>query len=107
MKHILINFYRSPTRIFMNGEGFFELLSQEGCPLAMAMYALALVPLSKHLQPLCRKVWYADDGTGCDKFEKMRTWFDVLLEKGPLYGYYPKPSKCILVTKPDRMAVGS
>ena len=109
MKHILINFYRSPTRIFMNGEGFFELLSQEGttqgCPLAMARYALALVPLSKHLQPLCKQVWYADDGTGCDKFEKMRTWFDVLLEKGPLYGYYPKPSKCILVTKPDRMAV--
>ena len=41
MKHVLINFYRSPTRIFMNGEGFFELLSQEGttqgCPLAIAM----------------------------------------------------------------------
>ena len=69
------------------------------------MYALALVPLSKHLQPLCKQVWYADDGTGCDKFEKMRTWFDVLLEKGLLYGYYPKPSKCILVTKPERMAV--
>ena len=99
MKHILINFYRSSTRIFMNGEGFFDLLSQEGttqgCPLAMAMYALALVPLSKHLQPLCKQVWYADDGTGCDEFEKMRTWFDVLLEKGPLYGYYPKPSKYI------------
>ena len=44
-KHILINFYRSPTRIFMNGEGNFELWSQEetaqGCPLAMSMYAIA------------------------------------------------------------------
>jgi len=28
MKHVLINFYRSPTRIFMNGDGFFELLSR-------------------------------------------------------------------------------
>ena len=71
-EHVLINFYRSPSRICMNGDGCFELLSQEGttqgCPLAMAMYALALVPLSKQLQPLCKQVWYADDATGCDKF---------------------------------------
>ena len=30
MKHILINFYRSSSRIFMNRDDFFELLSQEG-----------------------------------------------------------------------------
>ena len=33
----------------------------------------------------------------------MREWFDLLLEKGPIYGYFPKPSKCILVAKPDRL----
>ena len=27
MKHVLTNFYRSPTRIFMNSNGFFELMS--------------------------------------------------------------------------------
>ena len=106
MKHVLINFYRSPTRIFMNGEGNFELLSQEGttqgCPLAMAMYALALVPLVKRLLSSCNQVWFADDATGCDEFTKLRSWFDLLLKVGPLYGYYPKPSKCILLTKPDR-----
>ena len=32
MKHVLINFYRSPTRIFMKGDGFFELLSQRAQP---------------------------------------------------------------------------
>jgi hypothetical protein len=104
LKHVLINFYRSPSRIFMKGEGFFELLSQEGttqgCPLAMAMYAISLVPLSKLLQPLCKQVWYADDATGCDKFEKLRKWYDAMLEHGPRYGYFPKPAKCILVTKP-------
>ena len=62
MKHILINFYRFPSRIFMNSEGFFELLSD----------AIALAPLLKHLQPLCKQVWYADDATGCDKLEALR-----------------------------------
>jgi hypothetical protein len=107
MKHALINFYRSSSRIFMNSDGYFELLSQEGttqgCPLAMAMYAIALVPLLKHLLPLCKQVWFADDATGCDKFVKLRQWFDVLLADGPKYGYFPKPSKCILLAKPDRV----
>jgi len=107
MKHVLINFYRSPTRIFMNGDGYFELLSQEGttqgCPLAMAMYAIALAPLLKRLLPMCKQVWYADDATGCDKFQTMRAWFDALVVWGPMYGYFPNPSKCILLAKPDRM----
>ena len=30
MKHVLINFYRSPSRIFMKSDGFFELSSQAG-----------------------------------------------------------------------------
>src|ERR1700710_1685258 len=108
MKFVLINAYRVSTRIFMTDDkGSFELLSQEGttqgCPLAMAMYALALVPLLRKLHPLCRQVWYADDATGCDSFARMREWFDALQRHGPKYGYYPKPSKCILIVKPDRL----
>ena len=112
VKFVLINVYRAPTRIFMldGDSSTFELLSQEGttqgCPLAMAMYALALVPLVRELHPLCRQVWYADDATGCDNFVRMRAWFDALQNKGPKYGYFPKPSKCILVTKPERVEKG-
>jgi len=108
MKYALINMYRAPSRIFMNGKNstHFELASEEGttqgCPLGMAMYALALAPLVKHLQPFCNQVWYADDATGCDKFKKLREWFDELVKVGPKYGYYPKPSKCILLSKPER-----
>src|SRR4051794_21086472 len=69
----------------------------------MAMYALALVPLFKQLQPYCKQVWCADDATGCDEFIKLRKWSDVL-EKGPMYGYFPKPSKCILITKLEHVA---
>ena len=108
MKHVLINFYRSPTRIFMKGEGGFELLSQEGttqgCPLAMAMYAIALAPFQKRLIHLCNQVWFADDASGCDTFVKMRMWFDELVALGPQYGYYPSADKCILVSKQSRLA---
>ena len=107
MKHILINFYRSSSRIYINNEGMFDLLSQEGttqgCPLAMAMYALALVPLVKKTQPACKQVWCTDDETGCDKLINLRKWYGDLLTMGPLYGYYPNPSKCILVVKPDKL----
>ena len=85
----------------------FELSSEEGttqgCPLAMAMYALSLSPLLKTLNGLCRQVWYADDATGCDKLERLRLWYDTLLANGPKYGYFPNPSKCILLVKPDRL----
>ena len=112
MKYVLINVYRTPTRIFMVGEGCnFELLFQEGttqgCPLAMAMYALALTPLLRELHSLCRQVWYADDATGCDSFVRMRVWFYALQSIGPKYGYFPKASKCILVVKPDRLVKGT
>ena len=67
----------------------------------MAMYAMALTPLVKLLQPNCKQVWYADDATGCDRLEKLKVWYDKLLSEGPNYGYYLSPSKCILVVKPS------
>jgi hypothetical protein len=97
--------YRSSTRIFMMGDSeSWELRSCEGttqgCPLAMAMYALAVIPVTK--LNLCKQVWYADDA-GCDTFENLFAWFNALKAQGPRYGYFPKPEKCILLTKPDRV----
>ena len=106
-KFTIINVYRKPSRIIMIGsDEVFELLSREGttqgCPFAMAFYALSLIPLTSKLHTLCQQVWFADDGTGCDTFDRLRNWFDTLLAIGPKYGYFPKPTKCILITKPDR-----
>src|SRR5688572_18528845 len=61
----------------------------------------ALVPLLKQLLPLCKQVWFADDATGCDDFLTMRKWFDTLVENS--LRLFPKPSKCILLAKPDRV----
>ena len=75
----------------------------QGCPLAMSMYAIALVPLVKRLLDACKQIWFADDASGCDTFEKLRLWFGMLMKIGPIYGYYPKPKKCILISKSDRL----
>ena len=69
----------------------------------MSMYAIALVPLVKRLLDACKQIWFADDASGCDTFEKLRLWFGMLMKIGPIYGYYPKPKKCILISKSDRL----
>ena len=86
LKFALINTYRSPTRIFVSGKTFVEFSSQEGttqgCPLAMAMYAIALTPLVTKAKALDRQVWFADDATGCDKADVLRKWYDLLIKEG-------------------------
>lgn len=47
---VIINTYREPTDLFVDGN---SILSQEGTtqgdPLAMPMYALAILPLIRHI----------------------------------------------------------
>ena len=71
----------------------------------MAMYALALVPLLQELKDLSMQVWFADDGTAGDSFEKMRRW-DALCEKGPAYGYFRKTAKTWLIAREDTAEEG-
>ena len=53
---VLINWYRRPARLFVAGG--VELSSEEGttqgCPCAMQMYALAVLPLINRLRPVLR-----------------------------------------------------
>ena len=107
-KVFLINFYRSPTRIFLqDGSESFELLSWEGttqgCSLAMAMYALGLIPFVKEVLHACNQVWFADDASGADKLANLLKWH-LLFKLGPSYGYFVNPVKCVLVVKPEYLA---
>ena len=88
---ILINTYRIDTELFIDKA---TLLSMEGTtqgdPLAMAMFALATVPLINNVSPKPKQVWYADDaaaagnisdladttGSPCEEeaFEQFRTF---------------------------------
>jgi len=83
------------------------ILSQEGVtqgdPISMVIYGVALTPLTETVRqqlPATLQAWYADDsafgGTAPDIAAAMRT----ILERGPSRGYFPEPSKSILICNP-------
>ena len=72
----IINTYREPTDLFVDGN---SILSQEGTtqgdPLAMPMYALAILPLIRHIADNVQQAWYADDATATGSLKNLRTWW--------------------------------
>ena len=102
---VLINTYRSPADLFVGGE---SIKSQEGTiqgdPLAMAMYAIAPVPLMKKAETTSAKqVWFADDATSGGKLVGLRHWWDILTSVGPHYGYDINAVKTWLIVKPNQV----
>lgn len=99
---ILINCYRAPTDLFIDGD---VILSQEGTtqgdPLAMPMYALATVPLIRRLTSTVKQTWYADDAAATGKLARLRVWWDEISCLGPGFGYHANASKTWLVTKAE------
>ena len=102
---VLINTYRHDPQLFIGDE---TLLSREGTtqgdPLAMAMYAIATVPLIHRLQQQVRQVWFADDATAGGKLLHLHDWWDELVSHGDAYGYSTNASKTWLVVKPEYLA---
>ena len=100
MAHILINTYRNTSCLFVDGQC---LLSEEGTtqgdPLAMAMYAIGTLPLTRRLDGIAKQTWYTDDSAAASSLEKLRRWWDTLGEIGPLYGYFPNDAKTHILAK--------
>ena len=48
-----------------------------------------------------KQVWYADDSAAGGKLDQLMKWWKDLKDHGPMYGYYPKPSKTWLIVKPE------
>ena len=57
---------------------------------------MPLIRLLKNLS-MWTQVWYADDASACGKLSHIHRWFDLLLEVGPGFGYYPNPRKSSIV----------
>ena len=101
---VLINTYREDVYLFINGE---TLMSEEGTtqgdPLAMAMYAIGILPLIRSLSnESIKQVWYADDSAACGDLAHLRSWWDRLAEIGPKYGYQQNALKTWLIVKEDK-----
>ena len=68
------------------------MISEEGTtqgdPLAMAMYAVGILPLIQSLSnENTKQVWYADDSAACGDLTNLRFWWNHLVKVGPNYGY--------------------
>ena len=113
----LINTYRDPSHLYVNGGKGDYILSQEGSTqgdnAAMSMYACSIKPLIDSLSqdslyaakinrpavPKAHQVWYADDSAAAGKLVSILVWWNELVEKGPYLGYYPEPTKSHLIVK--------
>ena len=97
---ILINTYRVPTELFMDGEVMFSREgTTQGDPLAMPMYAVATIPLIKRLPNSVSQVWYADDAAALGSITELRKWWYNLVDLGQSFGYFVNSTKIWLVTK--------
>ena len=100
---ILTNCYRSDSLLFVQGE---ILQSREGTTqgdsLAMAMFALASVPLIKKIETEeARQAWFADDASAGGLVRAIRQWWDRLTTFGPMYGYFANGAKTSLLVKEE------
>ena len=105
----LHNHYQQPSKLTLSDENSHDhLFSEEGCtqgdPAAMGFYSLGTKPLIDALSDCvdtgtCKQSWFADDSSAVGKLRAVRSWWERLITLGPKYGYYPKPSKTILILK--------
>ena len=105
------NCYQTPSRLFVIGGH--ELSSSEGTtqgdPIAMAVYAIAVIPLMLMLLEITNRLpdkqtkmeAYADDFSSGGSIINIKHWWLMLFDIGPKFGYFPEPSKCWLIVKPE------
>ena len=47
--------------------------------------------------------WYADDASATGKLELIKDYFEELMKVAPSYGYFPEPSKSILIVRSNSL----
>jgi hypothetical protein len=105
----LFNAYKGQKMIFVSGTDEI-LLSKEGCtqgdPFAMHFYALGINPCFFEVNKVVtqkggsvQEVKFADDASAAGKLLDVVSWVEALVDIGPKYGYFPEPSKSVLVVK--------
>ena len=102
------NCYYDNTRLFIIRGG--EIQSMEGTtqgdPAAMAIYAIAIMPLifmlvaeANQVDNTTKTAAYADDLTAAGTIMRLRNWWETLCRRGPKFGYFPEGNKSWLIVK--------
>ena len=78
----------------------------QGDPTAMAIHAIAIIPLTLMLVAEANQVdnttktaAYADDLTAAGTIMRLRNWWQTLCRLGTKFGYFPEGSKSWLTVK--------
>ena len=116
----VLNCYRHwSSLVLCNNNGIDSFLhSKEGVtqgdPLEMIVYGFGILPLINKLKRDILDVtqtWYADDARALGTFAIIETYLNLLTCQGPGRGYYPEPSKSVLIVHPknikDRKELGT
>ena len=72
----------------------------------MVAYSIVIIPLIKRLKltyPDVTQPWYADNDGALDTFENLERYFNILKCNGPAWGYYPDPTKIIMILHPNNL----
>ena len=74
--------------------------------MSMAFYAVGLLPLIRELKGVeglnsVLQMWYADDASAGGCINKLIEWYRLFITRGPDFGYFPEPSKSIVVVRPE------
>lgn len=92
------------TLLFVDGQC---ILSKEGTtqgdPLAMAMSTIGTQPLICRLDGIAKQIWYTGDSAAGSSLERLGRWWDLLVEIGPLHGYFLNGSKTHVPAKPHNV----
>jgi hypothetical protein len=103
------NCYAKPSRLFVIGG--VEIKSSEGTtqgdPIAMAVYAIAIIPLILMIVEIMKErqnntskmAAYADDLAAAGNIDDIKFFWKQLCRLGPKFGYYPEASKTWLIVK--------
>ena len=78
----------------------------------MILYAIGLLPLIElawDLEPKALQAWFADDSAACGTPEECANVVEMLIAKGPAFGYFVSPEKswyvCMEADEPVSRAV--
>ena len=55
--------------------------------------------VNKPSNKAAKHIWFADDSGAAGRLKALKIWWDTLQASGPVYGYFPKPSKTWLIVK--------